>query len=202
MHESFVNLVMVQTKCHDKPASGRVCSVQRDLLHGRPRETWWIRLDSAKKLWMSWTSFAVTDSRYIQALVWLHSHVVYFMKRDNATHISEWQQDSTMWSLHLIFTLQPYGSYLRGCSCRFKVSQKVSWTIPSGTKVRPFCGLYWRCEPTLGRGVAGLVWVRISCRFTRIFHWSSIVGCHVWWCFWIKDETIYVDRWRFFLSAA
>lgn len=72
-------------------------------------ETWWITLDSAKKLWMSWTSFAVTDSRYIQALVWLHSHVIYLMKSDNATHISEWQQDSTMWSLHLIFTIQPYG---------------------------------------------------------------------------------------------
>ena len=156
--------------------------VPRDLLHGRPPETWWITLDSAKKLWMSWTSFAVTDSRYIQALVWLHSHVIYLMSSDTAIHIAEWQQDNTMWSLHLIFTIQPYGSYLCGCSCKFNVSQKVS------TKVRPFCGLYWRCEPTLGRGVA-VCW--FECGFATDSHcisdWSSMVGCHGWWCFWIKD---------------
>ena len=38
-------------------------------------------------------------------------------------------------------------------------------TIPSVTKVRPFGGLYWRCEPTLGRGVG---WAGLSADLLQI----------------------------------
>lgn len=154
---------MVQTKCDDKHASGRVCSYSATccvVVPLRPDESHLIQQRNCEWVEQALQLQIVDISKhrfdYIPMLsIWW-----------KVTMLPTFQNDSRIVPCEVFISYSPYspyGSYLCGCSCKFKVSQKVS------TKVRPFCGLYWRCEPTLGRGVA-VCW--FECGFATDSHVS------------------------------
>ena len=138
---------MVQTKCDDKHASGRVCSYSATccmVVPLRPDESRLIQQRSCE--WVEQAlQLQIVDNISKHWLDYIPMLSIWWKV---TTMLPTFQNDSRIVPCEVFISYSPYshtGRISAVCSCKFKVSQKVS------TKVCPFCGLYWRCEPTLGK---------------------------------------------------